>query len=137
MPETIGERLESESASVAWRTGMSWCHSTQGREDEARALLAHVCDDDLGRLPNAANRPACLAQAAEAGRLLGEGSRGAAIEGALGPLAERNIGNARAVSFYGSAHCFLAKLAELRGDRAAAVCRYEAAATRNAELRGD
>jgi DNA-binding SARP family transcriptional activator/DNA polymerase III delta prime subunit len=131
MLDEIEERLESESASVAWMTGMAWFLASQGDRDEARSILAHVCDDELARLPHDANRQACLAELAEAACLLGERDYGAAIERALEPLAERNIGNARAISFYGSAHFFLAKLAELRGDRETAARRYASAVARN------
>src|SRR5439155_1730267 len=114
LPDRLLERLESSSASVAWMTGMSWFLATVGQEDEARAMLTEVCEDELARLPWDANRPACLAELTEAACLLGERAFGEAIERALEPWGDRNVGNARAISFYGSAHYFLGKLAELR-----------------------
>jgi hypothetical protein len=134
VPDTIVERLESDTASAAWMTGMAWFRATRGQDDEARAMLARVCEDDLAGLPHDANRPACLAELTEAVCLLGEHAYGESIERALEPLADRNLGNARAVSFYGSAHYFLAMLAELRGDLETAARRYEAAVVRNEEL---
>jgi DNA-binding SARP family transcriptional activator len=134
MPDKIHERLASESASIAWMTGMAWFLATQGEDAEARSMLVHVCADELARLPHDANRPACLAELAEAACLLGERAHGAAVERALEPFADRNIGNARAVSFYGSAHHFLAKLAELRDDHETAARRYAAAVARNEQL---
>jgi tetratricopeptide (TPR) repeat protein len=133
IPDTVEERLESE-ASVAWMTGLAWSLAVSGQEDEARAVLARVCDDELAALPWDANRLACLAELAEAACALGEIVHAAAIERALEPWADRNLGNARAVSFYGSGHYFLGKLAALRGDRDTAARRFRAAITRNAEF---
>jgi DNA-binding transcriptional regulator YbjK len=91
-----------------------------------------VCDGELANLPWDANRLACLAELAEAATILGAVEHGAAVERALEPWAERNVGNARAVTFYGSAHHFLGKLAALRGDLHTATERLEAAIARNA-----
>jgi hypothetical protein len=131
IPDKVYERLES-SASVAWMTGLAWALGITGREDEGRALLADLCAGELAKVPWDANRLACLAELSEAACALGAVEDGAAVERALEPWAERNLGNARAVSFYGSAHHFLGKLAELRGDLPVAAGRFEAAVAANA-----
>jgi DNA-binding SARP family transcriptional activator/tetratricopeptide (TPR) repeat protein len=133
VPATVYERLESAEASVAWMTGMAWGMAVTDRPDEAQELLARVCDDELAALPWDANRPACLAELAEAACALGELGFAAAIERALEPWADRNLANARAISFYGSGHYFLGKLAAARGDRDTAARRFEVAIRRNAE----
>jgi tetratricopeptide (TPR) repeat protein len=131
IPDMVNERVESESASVAWLTGMSWVYAMNGREEEARELLARLCADDLALVPWDANRAACLAELSEAACALGEARHGVAIEAALEPWADRNLVNARAVTSYGSAHYFLGRLAELRGDCTLAARRFDAAVARN------
>jgi hypothetical protein len=125
------ERVRNSPVGWAYRAMYTWALFALGREDEARREL-----DDQKRLgyprgwPRDTNWLSALKELSEAVMLLEDREVGAEIEELLEPFADRMVASARSFMMMGSVAGALARLADLRGDKALAIQRFEAAIVR-------
>jgi DNA-binding CsgD family transcriptional regulator/tetratricopeptide (TPR) repeat protein len=104
---------------AVWRPGLVALYVELGMLGRATALFEELAADSFGAVPRDAMWPACLLFLAEACVAVGDAERAGVLAAALEPYRDRNLMAAFTMCF-GPADRLLAKLAELRGDTAAA-----------------
>ncbi len=126
------ERVRSSPAAWAYRSMSTWYLAATGLPDEARdELAAQLRVGAPSAWPRDTNWLSATKELSEAAWLLGARELGAELERLLEPFAERIVMAARGMLCMGAVAGALARLAELRGDRTAAIDRYEEAIDRD------
>ena len=124
--EFIAERMRTSPAGWAYRQSYIWCLAALGRTHEARAQLDVVRAAGGPRAwPRDTNWLSAAQELAEAAWLLEERELGAELAELLSPFADRIVSSTRGLSDVGPVTGVLARLDDLRGDRAAAAAHYE------------
>jgi DNA-binding SARP family transcriptional activator len=122
------ERIRVSPASWAYRSMYVWMLTVRGFEDAARSELAVQRRDGApGVWPRDTNWLSAVAELSEAAVLLGERELGAELSALLEPFDDRMVVAARGFMCFGSVAGTLGRLADLSGDAALAVRRYEQA----------
>jgi DNA-binding SARP family transcriptional activator len=125
------ERVRNSPVGWAYRAMYTWALVALGREDDARRELADQRSQGFPRgWPRDTNWLSAMKELSEAAVLLGDRELGAEIEELLEPFADRMVASARSFMMMGSVMGALARLAELRGEKALAIKRYEDAIAR-------
>ncbi len=119
----------------AWRCVLAVVLADAGRLGETRALVDALAPDDFAAVRRDFLYPVSLAWLAQAAAALADAPSARTVYRLLEPFAERNL----VVSVYspgclGSAHRYLALLAETLGDMRRAVGHHEAALVTNARI---
>jgi hypothetical protein len=111
--------VAASPASWAWATWLAWMDASLGDHDAARARIDELASGGFAAVSLDANWHATL-DLCDAVALVGDRERAAALRTMLAPYAERVAAVARAVLCYGPVDLYLARLALLCGDPAAA-----------------
>jgi len=128
----LEERVRTSPAGWAFRSMYVWTLAAAGREDDARRdLAAQRAAGVPGAWPRDTNWLSAAKELSEAAVLLGDRELGAELADLLEPFAERMVASARAMWGLGAVAGALGRLAELAGDREAAIARYEQAIERD------
>jgi DNA-binding SARP family transcriptional activator len=133
-PVAVLDRERDRPADYAYRTGYAWHLAREGRDGEARELVAWVAAGDYARLRDDMNRLPALCELAQAMALMGDATWSAGAYERLAPYEDRNVVNARGAGGYGSAALHLGRLAAVLDRPEHAAAHLRRAVERNAAI---
>jgi DNA-binding SARP family transcriptional activator len=116
----IEDHARNSPAGSAWWTVLAWIWAEQGRDEDARAVMDRLAEDDFAVLEWDMNWISAIAELTEACRLLNDAKHAAILYRQLLPFAGRIVTCARGAQAYGPVDYYLGLAAQTIGESSAA-----------------